>query len=175
MSKVGKKSQRKDNEAIAKARYIKGSERKLNLIAQLIRGKSAQRALVDLEFARRRMAVDVKKVLEAAIANAENNHNLDVDRLFVKEATVGRTMTMGRFHARGRGRSASVQKPFSNITIIVEEREEGETKKKVKAAKKAEKAEAGDKPAKKSGGAKAAKKPAAKAAKAAAGETTTAE
>jgi len=174
MSKVGKKSQRKDNEAIAKARYIKGSERKLNLLAQLIRGKSAQRALIDLEFARRRMAVDVKKVLEAAIANAENNHNLDVDRLFVKEATVGRTMTMGRFHARGRGRSAAVQKPFSNITIIVEEREEGETKKKAKAAKKAAKAEAGDKPAKKSGGAKAAKKPAAKA-KAAAGENTTAE
>jgi large subunit ribosomal protein L22 len=174
MSKVGKKSQRKDNEAIAKARYIKGSERKLNLIAQLIRGKSAQRALIDLEFARRRMAVDVKKVLEAAIANAENNHNLDVDRLFVKEATVGRTMTLGRFHARGRGRSASVQKPFSNITIIVEEREPGEDKKAVKAAKKAAKAEAGDKPAKKSGGAKAAKKPAAKA-KADAGETTTAE
>lgn len=174
MSKVGKKSHRKDNEAIAKARYIKGSERKLNLIAQLIRGKSAQRALVDLEFARRRMAVDVKKVLEAAIANAENNHNLDVDRLFVKEATVGRTMTMGRFHARGRGRSAAVQKPFSNITIIVEEREEGETKKKAKAAKKAVKAEAGETPAKKSGGAKAAKKPVAKA-KADAGETTTAE
>ncbi|HCS23554.1 MAG TPA: 50S ribosomal protein L22 [Alphaproteobacteria bacterium] len=174
MSKVGKKSHRKDNEAIAKARYIKGSERKLNLLAQLIRGKSAQRALVDLEFARRRMAVDVKKVLEAAIANAENNHNLDVDRLFVKEATVGRTMTMGRFHARGRGRSAAVEKPFSNITIIVEERAEGEDKKKAKAAKKAAKAEAGDKPAKKSGGAKAAKKPAAKA-KAAAGENTTAE
>lgn len=174
MSKVGKKSQRKDNEAIAKARYIKGSERKLNLIAQLIRGKSAQRALIDLEFARRRMAVDVKKVLEAAIANAENNHNLDVDRLFVKEATVGRTMTMGRFHARGRGRSASVQKPFSNITIIVEERDAAEDKKAAKASKKAAKAEAGDKPAKKSGGAKAAKKPAAKA-KAAAGENTTAE
>lgn len=176
MSKVGKKSQRKDNEAIAKARYIKGSERKLNLLAQLIRGKSAQRALIDLEFARRRMAVDVKKVLEAAIANAENNHNLDVDRLFVKEATVGRTMTMGRFHARGRGRSAAVEKPFSNITNVVEEREEGEAKKKAKAAKKgAAKAEAGDKPAKKSGGAKAAKKPAAKAAKAEAGETATAE
>lgn len=174
MSKVGKKSQRKDNEAIAKARYIKGSERKLNLIAQLIRGKSAQRALIDLEFARRRMAVDVKKVLEAAIANAENNHNLDVDRLFVKEATVGRTMTMGRFHARGRGRSASVQKPFSNITIIVEERDAAEDKKAAKASKKAAKAEADDKPAKKSGGAKAAKKPAAKA-KAAAGENTTAE
>ncbi|MDP2205381.1 MAG: 50S ribosomal protein L22 [Alphaproteobacteria bacterium] len=175
MSKVGKKSQRKDNEAIAKARYIKGSERKLNLIAQLIRGKSAQRALIDLEFARRRMAVEVKKVLEAAIANAENNHNLDVDRLFVKEATVGRTMTLGRFHARGRGRSASVEKPFSNITIIVEERDAAEDKKAVKAAKKAEKAEAGDKPAKKSGGAKAAKKPAAKAAKAEAGDNATAE
>lgn len=122
MSKQAKKPRRNDNQAIAKARYIKGSERKLNLLAQLIRGKAAQKALVDLEFSHRRMSVDVKKVLEAAIANAENNHNLDVDLLFVKEATVGKTMVMKRFHARGRGRSASVEKPFSNITIIVEER-----------------------------------------------------
>lgn len=157
MSKVGKKSHRLDNEAIAKARYIKGSERKLNLIAQLIRGKSAQKALIDLEFSRRRMSNEVKKVLEAAIANAENNHNLDVDRLFVKEATVGRTMTMRRFHARGRGRSASVEKPFSNIRIIVEERAAGEEKKKSAGAKKgAAKAEAAPKKE------KAAKKPAAK-------------
>lgn len=176
MSKVGKKSHRLDNEAIAKARYIKGSERKLNLLAQLIRGKSAQRALVDLEFSRRRMSVEVKKVLEAAIANAENNHSLDVDRLFVKEAVVGRTMTMRRFHARGRGRSSSVEKPFSNITIKVEERAAGEEK--AKSKKGAVKAEAGEKKtaAKKSGGAKAAKKPAAKPAKAdKAGDNSTAE
>jgi large subunit ribosomal protein L22 len=121
MSKAANKPRRKENEAIAKARYIKGSERKLNLLAQLIRGKLASVALIDLEFAHKRMAVDVKKVLEAAIANAENNHNLDVDRLVVKEATVGRTMTLKRFHARGRGKSAGVEKPFANITIIVAE------------------------------------------------------
>lgn len=130
MSKSAKKPRRAENEAIAKARYIKGSERKLNLLAQLIRGKNAQKALIELEFARKRMSIDVKKVLEAAIANAENNHNLDVDRLYVKEATVGKTMSMGRFHARGRGRSAAVEKPFSNITIIVREKEAGEEKKK---------------------------------------------
>lgn len=158
MSKVGKKSHRQDNEAIAKARYIKGSERKLNLVAALIRGKSAQKALIDLEFSRRRMANEVKKVLEAAIANAENNHNLDVDRLFVKEATVGRTMTMRRFHARGRGRSATVEKPFSNIRIIVEERAAGEEKKKKSAGAKKGAAKAEAAPKKE----KAAKKPAAK-------------
>ena len=121
MSKTANKPRREENEAIAKARYIKGSERKLNLLAQLIRGKAAARALIDLEFSRRRMAGEVKKVLESAIANAENNHNLDVDRLVVKEATVGRTMTLKRFHARGRGKSAGVEKPFANITIIVRE------------------------------------------------------
>lgn len=157
MSKSAKAPRRKDNQAIAKARYIKGSERKLNLVAQLIRGKAAQKALVDLEFSHRRVAREVKKVLEAAIANAENNHNLDVDLLIVREATVGKTMVMKRFHARGRGRSAAVEKPFSNITIIVEEKAAGEApaKAKKKAAAKAEK------PAKSEGKAKAAK-PAAK-------------
>ncbi len=121
MSKLTNKPRRSETEAIAKARYIKGSERKLNLLAQLIRGKAAARALIELEFSRRRMAGEVKKVLESAIANAENNHNLDVDRLVVKEATVGRTMTLKRFHARGRGKSAGVEKPFANITIIVSE------------------------------------------------------
>lgn len=140
MSKKAKAPRRKDNQAIAKARHIKGSERKLNLLAQLIRGKAAQRALIDLEFSHRRMSYDVKKVLEAAIANAENNHNLDVDRLFVSEATVGKTMVMTRFRARGRGRSAVVEKPYSNITIIVEERSAGEEPKKGK--KKAKKADA---------------------------------
>ncbi len=138
MSKSAKAPRRKDNQALAKARYIKGSERKLNLLAQLIRNKPAQKALVDLEFSHRRMAREVKKVLEAAIANAENNHNLDVDLLFVREATVGKTMVMKRFHARGRGRSAAVEKPFSNITIIVEEKSAAEElKKKAPKAKKA--------------------------------------
>ena len=157
MSKSAKAPRRKDNQAIAKARHIKGSERKLNLVAQLIRGKAAQKALVDLEFSHRRVAREVKKVLEAAIANAENNHNLDVDLLFVREATVGKTMVMKRFHARGRGRSASVEKPYSNITIIVEEKAAGEApaKAKKKTAAKAEK------PAKTEGKAKTAK-PAAK-------------
>ena len=157
MSKSAKAPRRKDNQAIAKARYIKGSERKLNLVAQLIRGKAAQKALVDLEFSHRRVAREVKKVLEAAIANAENNHNLDVDLLIVREATVGKTMVMKRFHARGRGRSAAVEKPFSNITIIVEEKaaSEAPAKAKKKTAAKAEK------PAKSEGKAKAAK-PAAK-------------
>ncbi|MBI3440306.1 MAG: 50S ribosomal protein L22 [Proteobacteria bacterium] len=122
MSKSANKPRHAENEALAKARFIKGSERKLNLLAQLIRGKAVARALVDLEFSHKRMAGEVKKVLESAIANAENNHNLDVDRLVVREATVGRTMTLKRFHARGRGRSAGVEKPFANITIIVSER-----------------------------------------------------
>lgn len=138
MSKQAKAPRRKENQAIAKARYIKGSERKLNLLAQLIRGKAAARALIDLEFARRRMAIDVRKVLQAAIANAENNHNLDVDRLFVREATVGKTLVMGRFHTRGRGRSAPIEKPMSNITIVVEERAAGEASKKGKKAQKKE-------------------------------------
>jgi large subunit ribosomal protein L22 len=138
MAKTTNKPRRAENEAIAKARYIKGSERKLNLLAQLIRGKAAAAALIDLEFSRRRMAGEVKKVLESAIANAENNHNLDVDRLVVKEATVGRTMTLKRFHARGRGRSAGVEKPFANITIIVSERAEAKKEEK-KAARKGSK------------------------------------
>lgn len=139
MSKLTNKPRYAEDEAMAKARHIKGSERKLNLVAQLIRGKSAARALVELEFARKRMAVEVKKVLEAAIANAENNHNLDVDRLVVKEATVGRTMTLKRFHARGRGRSAGIEKPYSNITIVVKEAVVKEDTKPKKSAKKLEK------------------------------------
>jgi large subunit ribosomal protein L22 len=135
MAKAVKKGRRQDNEAFAKARYIKGSERKLNLVAQMIRGKTAQRALVELEFSTRRVSREVRKVLEAAIANAENNHNLDVDRLIVKEAYVGKTMVMTRFHARGRGRSAKVEKPFSNITIVVQEKAAGEEPKKTKKAK----------------------------------------
>ena len=113
-----------DEEAMAYVRSIRTSPRKLNLVAQLIRGKTAQAALAELTFSRRRIAQDVKKCLQSAIANAENNHQLDVDRLYVKEATVGRALVMRRFHARGRGRSARVEKFFSNLTVIVREREQ---------------------------------------------------
>ncbi len=90
----------------------------------MIRGKNANRALAELSFSPRRIAKDVKKVLQAAIANAENNHQLDVDKLFVKEATVGRAFTLKRFHARGRGRAAQVEKYFANLSVVVREREE---------------------------------------------------
>ncbi len=113
-----------ETEAAAYATAIRTSPRKLNLVAQIIRGKSAQSALAELTFSPRRIARDVKKVLQSAIANAENNHQLDVDRLYVKEATVGRALVMKRFHARGRGRSAGIQKAFSNLTVIVRERDE---------------------------------------------------
>ncbi len=113
-----------DNEAMAIGRMIRSSPRKLNLVAQMIRGKNAQAALADLTFSKRRIAGTVKKVLQAAIANAENNHQLDVDRLIVAEARVGKSFHMRRFHARGRGRSASIVKPFSHLTVIVRERED---------------------------------------------------
>jgi large subunit ribosomal protein L22 len=111
-----------DNEAQAFAKMIRSSARKLNLVAQSIRGKSAQAAVADLTFSPRRVAGEVKKVLQAAIANAENNHQLDVDRLYVAEAFVGRALVMKRFHARARGRGARIEKPFSNLTVIVRER-----------------------------------------------------
>ena len=113
-----------DNEASAFLRAIRISPQKLNLVAAMIRGKAAQTALAELTFSRRRISGDVKKVLQAAIANAENNHQLDVDRLFVKEATVGRAFVMKRFHTRGRGRSARVEKHFAHLTVIVRERAE---------------------------------------------------
>ena len=113
-----------DNEASAFLRAIHTSPRKLNLVAQSIRGKPASAALNELAFSRRRIAGDVKKVLQAAIANAENNHQLDVDKLVVKEATVGRAFALKRFHARGRGRSAAVQKYFANLLVVVRERAE---------------------------------------------------
>ncbi len=124
MSKPARPRRLADNEARAIARAIRVSPRKLNLLAELIRGKDAQKALAELTFSKRRIAGTVRKVLQAAIANAENNHQLDVDRLFVAEATVGRAFAMRRFHARGRGRSASIVKPFSHLTVVVREREE---------------------------------------------------
>jgi large subunit ribosomal protein L22 len=113
-----------ETEAMAFVKAIRIAPRKLNLVAQLIRGKSAAAALAELTFSHRRIALDVKKALQSAIANAENNHQLDVDKLVVKEATVGRALVMKRFHTRGRGRSAKVQKFFSNLTVIVRERDE---------------------------------------------------
>src|SRR3989442_120750 len=115
-----------ENEARAFAKTLRTSPRKLNLVAQTIRGKDAAKALAELTFSRRRIAQDVKKVLQSAIANAENNHQLDVDRLYVKEATVGRAFVMKRFHTRGRGRSARIEKHFAHLTVIVRERPEAE-------------------------------------------------
>jgi large subunit ribosomal protein L22 len=124
MSKKAAPRRLAETEAAAHARALKVSARKLNLVAQTIRGKDANSALNELTFSPRRIARDVKKVLQAAIANAENNHQLDVDKLYVKEATVGRAFAMRRFHARGRGRAAGVDKYFSHLTVIVREREE---------------------------------------------------
>src|SRR5690348_18381582 len=113
-----------DNQARAVGRMIRISPRKLNLVAQSIRGLSAESALNELTFSRKRVAGQVKKVLQSAIANAENNHDLDVDDLFVKEASVGKNMVLKRFHARARGRGARIEKPFAQVTIIVEEKRE---------------------------------------------------
>ncbi len=113
-----------ENEAMAFAGLIRSTPRKLNLVAQLIRGKAAGEALALLTFSKRRVAGEVKKVLQSAIANAENNHQLDVDRLYVSHATVGKALVMKRFHARARGRGARVEKLFSNLTLVVRERAE---------------------------------------------------
>lgn len=113
-----------DNEARAKLRMIRISPQKLNLVAQLIRGKKVETALADLEFSHKRISGDVKKVLESAIANAENNHGLDIDSLIVSEAYVGKNLVMKRFRARARGRGARILKPFSELTIVVREVEE---------------------------------------------------
>ena len=115
-----------EDEARAVSGFIRTSPRKLNLVAQSIRGKAADTALAQLTFEKRRVANDVKKTLQSAVANAENNHQLDVDRLFVKEAFVGKTLVMKRFRPRARGRVGRIQKPFSNITVVVKEREETE-------------------------------------------------
>ncbi len=124
MGQKANESRTKDNEARAYAKHVRTSPQKLNLVAQTIRGKKAGTALTDLDFSKRRIAQDVKKVLQSAVANAENNHGLDVDRLVVAEATVGKTLTMKRFRARARGRAARIEKKFSNLTIIVREQDE---------------------------------------------------
>ncbi len=115
-----------DNEALAMGNSIRGSAQKLNLVAQLIRGKKVEDALNILSFSKKAMAKDVSKVLASAIANAENNHNLDVDALIVHEASVGKSITMKRWKARARGRSAKIIKPFSRVRIVVREHEEEE-------------------------------------------------
>lgn len=124
---MGKKSAERslaDTEARAIVRNLRISPQKLNLVAEQIRGKPVQRALMDLEFSRRRISNAVKAGLESAIANAENNHQLDVDRLVVAEATVGKAFVMKRWRARARGRVARIHKPFSQITLVVREQEE---------------------------------------------------
>ena len=113
-----------DSEALAVARNLRVSPQKLNLVAESVRGKSAEAALSELTFSKRRIAGDVRKTLQSAIANAENNHQLDVDRLFVAEATVGKSIVMKRFRPRARGRAGRIIKPFSNLTVVVREREE---------------------------------------------------
>jgi large subunit ribosomal protein L22 len=121
MSKKANPRRLADNEAKATIRMLRISPQKLNLLAQLIRGKKVSTALADLQFSNKRISVEVKKALESAIANAENNHELDVDDLVVAQAYVGKDMVMKRFSPRARGRAGRIEKPFSNITIIVRE------------------------------------------------------
>ena len=119
MGKSARERSLPENEAKAVTRMIRISPQKLNLVAQMIRGKKVASALADLQFSSKRIAVDVRKCLESAIANAENNHDLDVDELVVAEAHVGKALVIKRFNPRGRGRSGRVFKPFSQLTIIV--------------------------------------------------------
>jgi large subunit ribosomal protein L22 len=124
MGKPKRERALKDNEARAVARLMRVSPQKLNLLAELIRGKKVDRALADLTFSRKRVAKDVKKTLESAIANAENNHNLDVDALIVSEAYVGKNLVLKRMRARARGRAGRILKPFAQITVVVRQVEE---------------------------------------------------
>ena len=123
-----------DTEAKAVGRMIRGSQYKLNRVAELIRGKRVEQALADLTFSRKRIANDVIKILKSAVANAENNHSLEVDDLVVSQAWTGKDMVLKRFHARGRGRGARVEKPFAELTIVVAEKKQ-EKKEKPKAKK----------------------------------------
>ncbi len=124
MGKASKPRRLSEKEASAKTRMLRVSPQKLNLVAGLIRGKKVERALADLEFSRRRSARDVRKCLQSAISNAENNHDLDVDSLVVAEAYVGKNLVLKRFRARARGRAAKIFKPFSEITVVLREQEE---------------------------------------------------
>ncbi|SLN19204.1 50S ribosomal protein L22 [Aquimixticola soesokkakensis] len=124
MSKAANSRRVADNEAMAKAKMLRVSPQKLNLVAQMIRGKKVGKALTDLTFSNKRIAADVKKCLQSAIANAENNHNLDVDELIVAEAWVGKNLVMKRGRPRARGRFGKIMKPFAEITITVRQVEE---------------------------------------------------
>ena len=126
MGKVARERSLADTEARAFSKTLRTSPQKLNLVAAMIRGQSVDKALADLSFSNRRIAGEVKKILQSAVANAENNHQLDVDQLYVKEAFVGKTFTLKRFRPRARGRAGRIFKPFSNMTIVVREREETE-------------------------------------------------
>jgi large subunit ribosomal protein L22 len=126
MGKPKLERQLKENEARAVARTIRVSPQKLNLVAAMIRGKKVEAAVADLTFSRKRISETVLKTLQSAIANAENNHDLDVDALVVAEAYVGKSITMKRFHARGRGRASRIEKPFAHLTIVVREVAEAE-------------------------------------------------
>jgi large subunit ribosomal protein L22 len=163
-----------ENKAMAVARNLRVSPRKLNLVAGLIRGKKVDHALADLEFSRKRIAQDVRKCVMSAVANAENNHQLDVNDLVVSEAYVGKNLIMKRFAARGRGRSSAIMKPFSQITVVVRQTDEEEADKKRAKKDKGEaqstgqgaaKSGRGAKDTKASGGAKAGKAAAAKTSK----------
>jgi large subunit ribosomal protein L22 len=124
MGKLRAERQLADNEAKAVLRMLRTSPVKLNLVAAMIRGKKVEKALAELSFSRKRIAIPVRKTLESAIANAENNHGLDTDALVVAEAYVGNSLIMKRFMARGRGKAARVEKPFSHLTIVVRQVEE---------------------------------------------------
>lgn len=124
MGKTSKPRRLGDNEALAVAAMLRGSPQKLNLVAASIRGMKVEKALIELEFNRRKAALDVRKVLQSAIANAENNHSLDVDQLVISEASVGKALVMKRFRPRARGRGAQILKPFSRLRIVVRQVEE---------------------------------------------------
>ncbi len=124
MGKAKNERRYSDSQAMAKGKMIKTSPQKLNLVAQMIRGKKVSNALADLTFSRKRVAIEVKKVLESAIANAENNHDLDIDALVVDRAFVGKNLVMKRWRPRARGRTGKILKPFAEITIVVKQVEE---------------------------------------------------
>ena len=124
MGKASRKRDLPDNSAMALDRSVRSSAQKLNLVAESIRGMDASKALIQLQFSKKRIAADVKKVLQSAIANAENNHNLDIDKLIVSEAYVGKALVLKRFRPRARGRGGKILKPISNLTVIVKENQE---------------------------------------------------
>jgi large subunit ribosomal protein L22 len=142
MGKAKRERTLEETEARAVARNLRVSPQKLNLVAQMIRGKKVDTALADLEFSRKRIARDVRKCVMSAVANAENNHGLDVNDLVVTQAHVGKNFSMRRFHARGRGRMSPVEKPFAQLTVVVKEvaAEEAQDEKKKSAARKKGKA-----------------------------------